>query len=136
MSNFTKLAAYLDSFDKGSADYDLACYIKSKIASDMQDRETINNGDEEDLEDNDITMSTPDQQSATNVEGDLMDGAFQELDVQNQLKEEKEEIKMPDQDEKSHGKSMEMSTEHAFGDNVLNQKNASLFSMLQKKLKR
>jgi hypothetical protein len=76
MPDFTKLAAYLDSFDKGSPDYDLVCFIKSKIAKDMSDPETINNGEEDDLEDNDITMSTSEQQSESNTEGEMMTGAF------------------------------------------------------------
>jgi hypothetical protein len=136
MRDLVKLSAFLDSFDKESDEYDLAQFIKAKIAQDMSDQSTINNGSEEDLEDNDITMATPDQQTEDDVEGGLMDGAFQELDVQNQLKEEKEEIKLPDQTDGNHHKSLDIATEQSFGDNVLNQKNASIFSILQKKLKK
>jgi hypothetical protein len=136
MKDFVKLSAFLDSFDKESDEYDLAQFIKAKIAKDMSDPNTINNGDEEDLEDNDITMATPEQQTEENVEGDLMSGAFKELDVQNDLKEEKEKIKLPDQNDPNNHKPLDVATEEAFGDNVLNQKNASIFSILQKKLKK
>lgn len=132
MADFTKLAGYLDSFEKDHPSYDLASFIKAKIAEDLKDTSTINNGSEDDLEDNDITMATPEQQSQENVEGDLMSGAFQELDVLNQLKEEKEEIKIPGKEkaEQDH------STSADFGDNTQNQKQASLFSILQNKLKK
>lgn len=136
MPNFTKLAAFLDSFSKEDSNYDVACYIKSKIAADVQDRETINNGEEEDLQDTEVTMATPDQQSGDNYEGDLMDGAFQELDALNQIKEEKEEIQIPDKSIPQDNKSMEAATLEAFGDNTENRKEASLFSLLQKRIKR
>jgi hypothetical protein len=136
MPDFTKLAAYLDSFDKDSADYDVAQYIKSKIASDLQDRNTVNNGSDEDLDDNDITMSTPDQQTQKNQEGEEMHGAFKELEVMNQLKEEKEEVKIPGEKDENGNTKLDVSTEETFGDNVLNRKNASLFEVLQQKLKR
>jgi hypothetical protein len=133
MADFTKLAGYLDSFKKEDPSYDLASFIKAKIAEDLQDQTTINNGSEDDLEDNDITMSTPEQQSQENTEGEMMGGAFQELDVLNKLKEEKEEVKIP-------GKEKEFNIDHStsadFGDNTQNQKQASLFSILQNKLKK
>lgn len=136
MVDFTKLAAYLDAFEAGDQDYDLVCYLKAKISQDLQDRETINNGDEENLDDNDVTMSTPDQQAASNLEGDMMAGAFGELDVLNQLKEEKEEIKIPDKEDPEGNKSTDASTEEHFGDNVQNQKQSSLFEALQKRIKK
>ena len=95
MPDFTKLAAYLDSFAKGDANYDIACFIKAKIANDSSDPKTINNADDEELGDNDVTMATPDQQSESNTEGELMGGAFKEFDVLNKMKEDKEEIKIP-----------------------------------------
>lgn len=136
MADFTKLAAFLDSFSKEDPSYDAACYIKSKLATDLQDRETINNGEEEDLQDNEVTMATPDQQSADNYEGDLMAGAFNELEALNQIKEEKEEIQIPDKSTPQDNKSMEAATLEAFGDNTENRKEASLFSLLQKRIKR
>jgi hypothetical protein len=136
MPDFTKLAAYLDSFDKNSLDYDTVCFIKAKIAEDLKDQHTINNGEADDLTDNEVTMSTPEQQSQENTEGDMMGGAFKELEVLNQLKEEKEEVKMPDTKDKDQNTILNVATEEAFGDNVLNNKNASLFEILQKKLKR
>jgi hypothetical protein len=136
MADFTKLAAFLDSFSKEDPNYDTACYIKSKIAEDIQDRGTVNNGEEDDLQDNEVTMSTPDQQTSDNYEGDLMAGAFNELDALNQIKEEKEEIQIPDKSTSQDNKSMEAATLEAFGDNTENRKEASLFSLLQKRIKR
>ena len=136
MPDFTKLAAYLDSFDKGSPDYDVAQYIKSKIATDIQDSGTVNNGNDEELDDNDVTMSTPEQQTQENQEGEEMHGAFKELEVMNQLKEEKEEVKIPGQKDENGNTNLDVSTEETFGDNVLNRKNASLFEVLQQKLKK
>jgi hypothetical protein len=133
---FTKLANYLDSFSKEDPNYDLACFIKEKIATDINDRETINNGDDEELEDNDVTMATPDQQSSENTEGDMMSGAFQELDVQNALKEEKEKIHIDNRQKPSDTSHSDTATNEAFADNFLNRKEASLFSLLQNKLKK
>lgn len=136
MSDFTKLAAYLDSFAKEDPGYDVACYIKAKIAADTQDINTINNGDEAELEDNDITMATPEQQSSDNHEGREMDGAFQEFDVLNKLKEEKEEIHMPGKQNHNNQTNLDVATEEAFGDNMQNQKHASLYSLLKAKLRK
>jgi len=138
MSDLTKLAAYLDSFHKGDLNYDTACYLRSKLAEDFNDRETVNNGEDEQLEDTDVTMSTPEQQSEKNTEGDIMSGAFRELDVQNKLKEEKEKIIVdPDSiDEKitMTERSPDMATSADFGANSPNYKKASLFELLQSKL--
>lgn len=138
MSDLTKLAAYLGSFHKGDPNYDTASYIRSKLAEDLRDTGTVNNGEDEQLEDTDVTMSTPDQQSSENTEGELMSGAFQELDVQNKLKEDEEKIIVnPDDiDEKvtmmEH--SPDMATSADFGTNSANRKQASLFELLQSKL--
>jgi hypothetical protein len=136
MGDFTKLAAYLESFDKDSPGYDTACFIKMKIAQDLQDSSTVNNGDAEELEDNDITMATPEQQAQNNVEGKEMAGAFAEFDVLNKLKEEKEEVRMPDKKDSAGNTGLDVSTEEAFGDNVQNQKQASLYSVLLNRLKK
>lgn len=132
MTDFSKLAEYLDSFHRENPSYDLACYIKEKIATDLKDTSTVNNGDEEELEDNDVTMSTPEQQSSENMEGGIMDGAFKELDVLNQLEEEKEKIKLDPKQQNNQNTT----TNESFADNVLNKKEASLFDILQAKLTR
>lgn len=136
MADFTKLATFLDSFDKSSNDYDLACFIKAKIAKDLSDQETINNGEKDDLDDNDITMSTPEQQSESNTEGALMAGAFKELDALNKIDEEKEKVIMPGKKDTEGKTRLDVATEEAFGDNIQNQKHASLFKLLQNKIKR
>lgn len=134
MLDLTKLATYLDTFAKGDPNYDTACFIKSKIAADLQDRETINNGEEDDLTDNDITMSTPDQQASSNHEGEIMSGVFQELDALNQIKEEKEEIKLDPRQEVTRNPNLDSASPEDFGDNSLNTKQATLFQILQRKL--
>jgi hypothetical protein len=136
MADFTKLAEYLGSFNKEDQGYDVACYIKAKIAEDFKDRETINNGEEEELEDNDITMSTPEQQTNDNVEGNLMSSAFKEFDVLDKLKEEKEEIELPGKKDAKEDKVRDAATEQSFGDNIQNQKHASLFDALRNRLKK
>jgi hypothetical protein len=136
MADFTKLANFLNSFSKDDANYDVACYIRRKIAEDIADRDTVNNGESDDLQDNDITMSTPDQQAGGNTEGDIMSPAFQELDVLNHLDEEKEKIELVDNQEPSTNKNLLAATADSFGDNAQNRKEASLFSILQQKFKK
>jgi hypothetical protein len=136
MADFTKLATYLDSFGPGDPDYDLVCFIKTKISEDIQDRETINNGKEDDLTDNETTMSTPQQQTNSNTEGELMGDAFKELDVLNQMKEEKEEIKIPGKEDEKAESNVDQASVNSFGDNSQNQKQASFFSALQKRIKK
>jgi hypothetical protein len=136
MADFSKLAAYLDSFDKDSPGYDTACFIKMKIAQDLHDQSTVNNGDAEELEDNDITMATPEQQSSDNFEGNEMAGAFNEFEVLNKLKEEKEDIRLPVKKDNADNKNFDIATEEAFGDNAQNQKQASLYSILLNRLKK
>jgi hypothetical protein len=132
MADFVKLAAFLDSFKKDDEGYDAACFIKAKIAEDFADRQTINNGEETSLDNNDITMSTPEQQASQNVEGKEMDGAFQELDALNEIKEKKENINQDPDKLKLNG--LEMASEQAFGNNPLNQKHASVYELLKRKL--
>lgn len=132
MPDFTKLAAYLNSFDKSSSSYDLVCFLKTKIADDFNDSSTVNNGEDDNLEDNDITMTTPGQQASSNTEGEIMGGAFKELDALNQIDEEKTQISVDTG--KSESRKAVNSTQ-SFGDNSQNQKQASLYSQLLKKYK-
>lgn len=136
MTDFTKLASYLDSFQKDSPGYDVACFIKSKIAEDLQNRAIINNGDSENLEDNDITMNTAEQRSSSNIEGDEMASAFPEFEVLNKLKEDKEKVHMPGEKNIDGTTNLDVSTEEAFGDNMQNQKHASLFTLLKNKIRK
>jgi hypothetical protein len=141
MSDFTKLAAYLDSFERGDVNYDIACFIKAKIAQDFSDPHTVNNADDEELGDNDVTMSTPDQQSESNAEGELMAGAFQEFDALNRIQEEKEEIKLPDSKAQSKATTFQSADSKDFPGTgqVYNQISktgqTSLFSALQTRLR-
>lgn len=136
MTDFTKLATYLDSFGKTDPGYDTACFIKAKIAQDLQDNSTVNNGDSEELEDNDITMNTAEQRSSTNYEGEEMASAFPEFEVLNKLKDEKEEVRIPGAKDNEGRTNLDVSTEEAFGDNMQNQKQASLYALLKNKFKK
>lgn len=135
MLDFTKLANFLDSFQKDDPGYDAVEFIKEKIAEDIFDKSTVNNGDEENLEDNDITMSTANQQVKNNLEGKIMDGAFQELDILNKLKEEKERINIPGKKDRNGNTSLDEATDMAYdiGDN--HNKQASLYDLLIKKFR-
>ena len=92
MADLTKLAVYLESFGPDDPNYDQACFLKAKIAFDQEDPNTINNGGAEELGDTDVTTSSGEQRSSTDTEGDLMGDAFKELDVLNQIDEQKEEV--------------------------------------------
>jgi hypothetical protein len=81
-------------------------------------------------------MSTPDQQASSNAEGEIMDGAFKELDALNQLKEEKEEIKIPGKQDEQAQSNVDQADHTSFGDNSQNQKQASLFSVLQQRIRK
>lgn len=142
MPDFTKLAAYLDSFDRGDKNYDIACFIKAKIAQDNSDPHTINNSDDEELGDNDITMATPNQQSESNTEGELMDGAFKEFDALNKMQKEKEEIKVPRRSINTQPDSLQSADSSDFPgvgqvhNQVRKLGHVSLFDVLQTRLKK
>ena len=136
MPDFTKLAVYLDSFSKEDPNYDFAAFIKAKIADDLQDTNTVNNGGDEALDDNDVTMSTSQHLTHDNYEGGLMHSAFQELEVLNNLQEEKDEVHRPDVKDRDGKTRLDVATEEAFGDNIQNQKHATLYDVLRNKLKK
>jgi hypothetical protein len=131
MPDFTKLAEYLDSFSKDSQDYDLVSFIKQKIAQDLQDPGTVNNGAEQELEDNDITTATSENRSSENTEGEMMHGAFQEFEALNQIDDEKDKVVL-EEPKTFNGSPKD------FGDNAMNQreKNASFFDALQARLRK
>jgi hypothetical protein len=141
MPDFTKLAAYLDSFDPGDVNYDIACFIKSKIAQDFSDPRTINNADDEELGDNDVTMATPDQQAESNTEGALMSGAFREFDALNKLQKEKEEVQLSDKKVDTRHSSLQSAGSEDFPgmgqthNQVSKVGQISLFTALQTRLK-
>jgi len=142
MPDFTKLASYLDSFAREDENYDLACFIKSKIAEDFSDPRTINNSEDEELGDNDITMATPDQQAESNTEGELMGDAFKEFDALNKMQKEKEEIVLPNKQQDTKKLSLDAADSKDFPgvgqvhNQVSKTAQVSLFDVLQNRLKR
>lgn len=121
MQDFTKLAAFFDSVTESDPNYDYVCYIKEKIAEDFSDPYSINNADDAELDNPDMTVATPEQQTEDNVEGKLMEGAFQELEALNQIEEEKNKIDTP-------GNTTEQANPTDFGNSTLQQKAAEIVS--------
>ena len=142
MPDFTKLAAYLDSFEHTDENYDVVCFIKTKIAQDLSDPRTINNSDDEELGDNDVTMATPDQQAESNSEGALMGGAFREFDALNKMQKEKEEVKLPATNTSAKHNSLQSAGSEDFPgigqihNQVRKVGHVSLFDALQMRLKK
>lgn len=92
MTSLEKIAVYLNSFDPQDPNFDFACYIKEKVADSVSQLRQNEMHEEENNESN--QMETPEvDKTNENVEGKMMEGAFQDLDVLNQLQEEKQEIK-------------------------------------------
>jgi hypothetical protein len=96
MSSLNKVSVYLESFQPNDASYDYACYIKEKLAaleSIQPTQGTVNNGH---IEENDSSseLETPDvDKTKENVEGALMEPAFKDFQVLNELDKEKAQIK-------------------------------------------
>ena len=143
MADLTKLAAFLDSFTPDNSGYDAASYIKAKIA-DVQgapaegqenlDDDTIHNTDEA-LDDADVTSSTNEDKSQENIEGDYMKGAFRDLDVMNELDEEKNKV-IPNGDgtESLNNQGSAGFTSVNPGSN-LQKKASTMFELLRRRLK-
>lgn len=132
MADLTKLASFFDSFNKDHPDYDAVCFIKQKIAEALNADNTVNNGESDDLTDTEITMSTPENKEEKNQEGAFMAGAFKEMDIKNNLDEQKEKIKIPH----TFKPLPEVATKEHFGNEAMNIKESSLFDVLSKKFKK
>lgn len=92
MNSLEKVATYLDSFGPEDKNYDYVCYIREKLA-DIQGTQTggITSDSEEDQNTETVGVETAEQDKTNqNLEGNLMTGAFKDLDVLNQLQDEKE----------------------------------------------
>ena len=94
MSSLEKVSAYLDAFQPGDVNYDFACFIKEKLAdagiaygqgSSPIHEEENNNAQEVENSEFDKTKE--------NLEGKIMEPAFQDLEALNQIEKEKQEIK-------------------------------------------
>jgi hypothetical protein len=87
MESLEKVANYLDSFGPQDPNYDYVCYIREKLA-DIQAAQTagVINDDPDESVDEASKLETAEQDKANqNLEGSLMDGAFKDLDVLNEL---------------------------------------------------
>jgi hypothetical protein len=136
MIDFTKLASFLDSFEKDHPSYDAVEFIKEKIAQDLFDSGTVNNGEEDNLQDTEVTMATPEQQSQENREGELMGGAFKELDVLNKLEKDKEKVNIPGQKDQNNNTALDEATDMAYDIGENSHKQATLFDVLRKRIKK
>lgn len=94
MTSLEKVSYYLDAFQPGDANYDFACYIKEKLAEGefLNNSNPQQNHEEENNNAQEVETSEFDK-THQNVEGKLMEPAFQDLEVLNQLDKEKQEIK-------------------------------------------
>jgi hypothetical protein len=94
MSSLEKVAFYLDAFQPGDANYDFACYIKEKLANVDISQNSSQSGIHEEENNNAQEVETSEfDKTKENYEGNLMQPAFQDLDVLNQLDKQKQEIK-------------------------------------------
>jgi hypothetical protein len=87
MESLEKVASYLDSFGPQDPNYDYVCYIREKLAN-IQGTQASGeiNDDPEESVDEASKLETADQdKSHENLEGSLMEGAFKDLDVLNEL---------------------------------------------------
>jgi len=121
MQDFTKLAAFFDSVTKDDPNYDYVCYIKEKLAEDFSDPFSVNNAEDAELDNPDMTVATPEQQTEDNAEGEIMHEAFQELEALNQIEKEKEQINVPNN-------TMVQANPTDFGNNTLQQKAAEIIT--------
>jgi hypothetical protein len=91
MNSLEKISSYLSSFGPEEQNYDYVCYIKTKLA-DMQATqstgETSNEDDQENTDASKVEVAEQDK-SQKNLEGELMDGAFRDLDVLNDIEDDK-----------------------------------------------
>jgi len=91
MNSLEKISSYLSSFGPEEQNYDYVCYIKEKLA-DMQATqstgETSNQDEQENTDASKVEVAEQDK-TQKNLEGELMDGAFRDLDVLNDLEEDK-----------------------------------------------
>lgn len=94
MSSLEKVSFYLEAFQPGDANYDFACYIKEKVAEAYS--ANINSQDDPHEEENNNAQEVETSEfdkTKENLEGRIMEPAFQDLDALNQIDKEKQEIK-------------------------------------------
>jgi hypothetical protein len=94
MTSLEKVSTYLAAFQPGDANYDFACFIKEKLAQagvgygfgDTPIHEEENNDAQE------VETAGLDK-TEENLEGKIMEPAFQDLEALNQIDKEKQEVK-------------------------------------------
>jgi hypothetical protein len=94
MTSLEKVSTYLDAFQPGDANYDFACYIKEKLAMEGVNSNISTSGIHEEENNNAQEVETSEfDKTKENYEGNLMEPAFQDLAVLNQLDKENQEVK-------------------------------------------
>ena len=88
MTSFEKLAVYLDSFTSSADNYDFACYLKEKLAN-LPGVE----GHEEENNQADEMAVAPADKPHENLEGNMLEPAFKDLEQLNEFEAEKGQIK-------------------------------------------
>lgn len=94
MASLEKVSFYLEAFQPGDANYDFACYIKEKLAESGMGNTAFQSGIHEEENNNAQEVETSEfDKTKENYEGNVMEPAFRDLAVLNQLEKEKQEIK-------------------------------------------
>ncbi len=96
MTSLEKLASYFDSFSPGDPNYDYVCFLRQKLAGAETPQKDITPTGTEALheEDNDEAReveTAEGDKTQENLEGKLMEPAFQDLEVLNQIEAEKKQ---------------------------------------------
>jgi hypothetical protein len=88
MTSFEKLAVYLDSFASSADNYDFACYLKEKLAN----LPGVDGHEEENNQADELAVA-PTDKPHENLEGNMLEPAFKDLEQQNEFEAEKSQIK-------------------------------------------
>lgn len=94
MTSLEKVSTYLEAFQPGDANYDFACYLREKLANLSAANMASPGGIHEEENNNAQEVETSEfDKTKDNYEGKLMEPAFQDLEVLNQIDKEKQEVK-------------------------------------------
>lgn len=95
MTSLEKLAVYFDSFGPEDPSYDYACFLREKIASlapEVGKHVEEHQQHEEDNDESRQVETAETDKTHENLEGKLMEPAFQDLEALNKIEAEKEKV--------------------------------------------
>lgn len=90
MESFEKLAAFLDTFSPEDENYDYACYVKHKLAGELDAhvQSVLDTADDKDVEETGELAEN--DKSNENIEGRLMEPAFKDLEEPTEISKKAE----------------------------------------------